>query len=389
MAIKELEKKSYFNKLPIRMIVISIVLVGIVTSALIISKPKSNLEEAKNYYESGQKKQTLEDYQGAIADFTKSIQLKPDSGGFYSSRGSAKQELKDYQGAVTDFTEAIRIDPFYAYFYYNRGRAKEEMKDYQGAMYDYTEAIRLDTPDTDSYKLTESLKQNLTSHNRASNEDVLDHISIRAYKRRAEIKLELEDYKGAIADYNEVIRLNPTSPTTHNNRGEAKILSGALQGGLSDLRIAANLYQQIGLRGASLRIQDRIEAYRAYEFILSGDEKKEQKDYKGAIVDYNEAIRRIVDYKGAIRNNPTSLAFFVRADAKKELKDYQGAIADYNEAIRLDPTAAIAHEYRGDTKMLLKDRQGGLTDFQAAANLYQQQGLKNSYLRMQQRIGGK
>ena len=47
MAIKELEKKSYFNKLPIRMIVISIVLVGIVTSALIISKPKSNLEEAE------------------------------------------------------------------------------------------------------------------------------------------------------------------------------------------------------------------------------------------------------------------------------------------------------------------------------------------------------
>jgi tetratricopeptide (TPR) repeat protein len=384
MAIKELEKKSYFNKLPIRMIVISIVLVGIVTSALIISKPKSNLEEAKNYYESGQKKQMLEDYQGAIADFTKSIQLKPDSGDFYySSRGIAKQELKDYQGAVTDFTEAIRIDPFNAYFYYNRGRAKEGMKDYQSAMNDYNEAIRLDTPDTGSYKLTESLKQNLI------NEDVLDHISIRAYKRRAEIKLELEDYKGAIADYNEVIRLNPTSPSTHNNRGEAKILSGSLQGGLSDLRIAVNLYQQIGLRGDSLLIQNRIEAYRAYEFILRGDEKKEQKDYKGAIVDYNEAIRRIVDYKGAIRNNPTSLAFFVRAEAKKELKDYQGAIADYNEAIRLDPTAAIAHEYRGDTKMLLKDRQGGLTDFQMAANLYQQQGIKDSYLRMQQRIGGK
>jgi tetratricopeptide (TPR) repeat protein len=250
---------------------------------------------------------------------------------------------------------------------------KEEMKDYQGAVNDYNEAIRLDTPDTGSYKTIESLKQNLI------NEDSLDHISIRAYKRRAVIKLELEDYKGAIADYNEVIRLNPTSPSTHNNRGEAKILSGALQGGLSDLRIAANLYQQIGLRGASLRIQDRIEAYRAYEFILSGDEKKEQKDYKGAIVDYNEAIRR----------NPIALAFFVRAEAKKELKDYQGAIADYNEAIRLDPTAAIAHEYRGDTKMLLKDRQGGLTDFQAAANLYQQQGIKDSYLRMQQRIGGK
>ena len=379
MAIKELEKKSYFNKSQIGMIVISIVLVGIVTSGLIISKPKSNLEEAENYYESGHQKQKSEDYRGAIDDFTKSIQLKPDSGKFYSSRGSAKQELKDYQGAVTDFTEAIRIDPFYAYFFYNRGRAKEGMKDYQSAMNDYKEAIRLDTPDTGSYKLTESFKQDLTYQNRAINEDVLDHISIRAYKRRAEIKLKLEDYQGAIADYNEVIRLNPTSPSTLNNRGEAKILSGALQDGLSDLRMAAKEYQQIGLMGESRRIQDRIKVYSAYEFLLRGDEKKERKDYKGAIVDYNEAIRR----------NPIALAFFVRAEAKKELKDYQGAIADYNEAIRLDPTAALAHEYRGDTKMLLKDRQGGLTDFQTAANLYQQQGIKNSYLRMQQRIGGK
>lgn len=389
MAIKESEKKSYFNKSRIGMITISIILVGIVASGLIISKPKSNYEEAENYYESGHQKQKSEDYRGAIDDFTKSIQLKPDNEKFYSSRGIAKHELKDYQGAVTDFTEAIRIDPFYADLYYKRGRAKEAMKDYQSAMNDYKEAIRLDTPNTDSYKLTESLKQNLTSQNIAINEDVLDHISIRAYKRRAEIKLELEDYKGAIADYNEVIRLNPTSPSTHNNRGEAKILSGALQDGLLDLRIAVKLYQQIGLTGASLRIQNRIEAYRAYEFILRGDEKKEQKDYKGAIVDYNEAIRRIVEYDEAIRDNPVALAFFLRAEAKKELKDYQGAIADYGEAIRLDPTSALAYEYRGDTKILLKDRQGGLIDFQTAANLYQKQGIKDSYLRMQQRINGK
>jgi tetratricopeptide (TPR) repeat protein len=131
--------------------------------------------------------------------------------------------------------------------------------------------------------------------------------------------------------------------------------------------------------GASRRIQDRIEVYSAYEFLLRGDEKKARKDYRGAIIDYNEAIRR----------NPMALAFFVRAEAKKELKDYQSAIADYNESIRLDPTAALAHEYRGDTKILLKDRQGGLADFQAAANLYQQQGIKDSYLRMQQRISGK
>ena len=50
----------------------------------------------------------------------------------------AKDELKDYKGAIADYTKAIEIDPNYADAYNNRGIAKDELKDYKGAIADYT-----------------------------------------------------------------------------------------------------------------------------------------------------------------------------------------------------------------------------------------------------------
>ena len=35
----------------------------------------------------------------------------PNNDSFYASRADAKQKLEDYQGAIDDFTKAIEIDP--------------------------------------------------------------------------------------------------------------------------------------------------------------------------------------------------------------------------------------------------------------------------------------
>ena len=61
----------------------------------------------------------------------------------YFYRAYSKDNLKDYKGAVADYTKAIEINPNYAYAYYNRGIAKDELKDYKGAIADYTKAIEI------------------------------------------------------------------------------------------------------------------------------------------------------------------------------------------------------------------------------------------------------
>jgi tetratricopeptide (TPR) repeat protein len=67
------------------------------------------------------------DYNGAIEDFTKCIELIPVNffeysslAYSYSSRARAKSNLGDYEGAIRDYTKAIELEP-QDYFYSERG----------------------------------------------------------------------------------------------------------------------------------------------------------------------------------------------------------------------------------------------------------------------------
>ena len=102
-------------------------------------------QTAEEYYNQGYAKFESKDYSGAIADYTKAIELNPKYTFVYYNRGLAKNLLKDFRGAKVDFTKAIEIDPADAKLYGNRGIAKANLKDYQGAIVDYTKAIELDS----------------------------------------------------------------------------------------------------------------------------------------------------------------------------------------------------------------------------------------------------
>ena len=58
--------------------------------------------------------------------------------------GFAKNELLDYQGAIADYNKAIELNPTDLNCYYNRALVKEDVKDYQGAIIDYNKIIDLD-----------------------------------------------------------------------------------------------------------------------------------------------------------------------------------------------------------------------------------------------------
>ena len=69
-------------------------------------------QTAGEYYQSGKKKYENEDYEGAIADWTKAIEIDPNnSSSSYNGLGVAKLLVEDYEGAIADFTKAIELNP--------------------------------------------------------------------------------------------------------------------------------------------------------------------------------------------------------------------------------------------------------------------------------------
>ena len=82
-------------------------------------------------------------YEDAIEDYTKAIEIEPDNVFAYRLRGDSKCKLGDYQGAIDDYTKAIEIEPNKAYLYNYRASAKRKLEDNEGTDEDDKKADKL------------------------------------------------------------------------------------------------------------------------------------------------------------------------------------------------------------------------------------------------------
>jgi tetratricopeptide (TPR) repeat protein/V8-like Glu-specific endopeptidase len=303
---------------------------------------------ADGYFFSAYSKSGLKDYQRAIADYSKAIELEPQAANVYYNRALIKSKTKDYQGSIIDLSKTISIDPQDDGAYYNRGLNKHILKDYQGAIVDYSNAITINPQDDDAYnnrglakiKSKDDYKGAIADYNKAI---AINPQSAAAYANRGSAKRQSKDYQGAIADYNKAIAINPQETAGYYNRGNTKRELNDYQGAIADYNKAIAINPQ-----------------HASAYYNRGLVKDKSKDYQGAIADYNKAI--------AI--NPQHAPFYAaRGDAKHKLKDYQGAIADYSKSIAINPQYAFAYSKRGLTKVAFKDYQGACADLGKAASL--------------------
>ena len=173
-------------------------------------------------------------------------------------------------------------------------------------------------------------------------------------------KSQKGDYRGAIADYDRVLALNPQFGEVYFRRGIARTL-------IKDWRGAEGDYTQaIVLKPGS------AEAY-----LHRGNVRNTLNNWQGAKSDFGAAL--------AI--NPHNLpAYIGRGIALCELNDCQGALADYNRAIGLDPAYADAYNRRGFAYHKSGNRQGAIDNYLVAAELYRRQGKDRDYLETVQQL---
>ncbi|MEE8329020.1 MAG: tetratricopeptide repeat protein [Thermodesulfovibrionia bacterium] len=128
-------------------------------------------------------------YDKAINDYNKAIEINPKFAVAYINRGLAYRRKGQYNQAISDFNKAIEINPKFALAYTNRGLAYINKAQYDRAISDFNKAIEINP----KFAL--------------------------AYTNRGLVYRKKGQYDQAISDYNKAIKINPKFALAYDNRG--------------------------------------------------------------------------------------------------------------------------------------------------------------------------
>ncbi len=266
----------------------------------------------ETYLMLGTVKLTVGDYENAITHFDKAIRLTPKFVGAYHARAFAKFKLNDYESAIIDLDKTIEIDPTDASLYKSRaiiktafgeseakqGKTKTARHLYEQAIEELTHAINIDTE----------------SHSFYGDRGWVMYIFAEFETLKGNIKKARKLYKASINDCTRFIQQNPNVEDVYLTRSLANIALEDFKGAIKD-------YDRL--------LQICSKSDKDYYYYQRGLAKKTLGNYKGAIADFDECIR--------LSPEEAALAYYERGLAKEALGQREAAESDFETAKKLDP----------------------------------------------------
>ena len=130
-------------------------------------------------------KKGIRDFKSAIADLDKALEAfgSDKNTETYMTRGNMKLVLEDYYSAISDFSKVIKIEPNHIFAHISRGNAKYILKDYYSAISDFTTVIKLNPSESNTANIA-----NAYSYRGMSKEGLGDNNgACKDYKKGAEL----------------------------------------------------------------------------------------------------------------------------------------------------------------------------------------------------------
>ena len=301
----------------------------------------------KAYIGRGKAYRFKKDYDRAIADFDKTIELDKNNAGAYIGRGKAYRFKKNYNHAIADFDKAIELDQNNAGAYIGRGIAYRLKKKYDRAIADFDKAIELDKNNAGAYigrgiayRLKKKYDRAIADFDKAIEPD---KNNAEAYIGRGIAYRLKKKYDRAIADFDKAIEPDKNNAGAYIERGIAYRLKKKYDRAIADFDKAIELDQN-----------------NAGAYIGRGKAYRFKKDYNRAIDDFDKAIE-------LNRNNAE--AYIERGITYGFKKDYNRTIADFDKAIELDKNNTGAYIWRGKAYRFNKNYDRAIADFDKAVEL--------------------
>jgi len=256
------------------------------------------VQDADVYINRGNAYHMKADYDKAIADYNKAIELSAPvddlgpSGSpvAYANRGGTYLAKGEKEKAISDYTKAIELSPSYSSAYMSRGEIYRDNKETDKAFADYTKVIELDPQNSD------------------------------AYLSRGHIYGDRNEKDKAALDYDRAIELNPKNAEAHFYRGQLYHNEGNTDKALEEYTRTIELVPGL-----------------SYAYYNRGQ----------VLMSLKEDLKAISDYSKAIELSPKDMdAYYSRGIAYTHLKDYKKAIEDFDKYLVAHPDDSFTYDMR-------------------------------------------
>lgn len=233
----------------------------------------------------------------------------------YLIQGEKYFTLGEFDKAISELTKAIELDPWYAEAYYKRGCAELVMGDIFNAERDFHIAIKM----KQEYEacLLDMLDKMLSECNESIE---LNPENTKAYYDRGNVYFIKGEHDKAINDYTKAIELDPGCGGAYLNRGEILFDSGEYDKAISDYT------KTIELKPAFYKGHYD----RGYAYLYN------KKEYDKALNDFNKAIELKPNFAWTYYNRGLTYA---------NLEQHDKAILDYTKALKMMPKQYIVLWY--------------------------------------------
>ncbi|MBK8222743.1 MAG: tetratricopeptide repeat protein [Candidatus Obscuribacter sp.] len=240
--------------------------------------------------------------------------------------GVEQQSQKHYDLAIQYYQKALAMVPAgdnrqRASIFMNIGTALQAKEDYKGALDSYQQCLQLDPANMGAQEGIKTATVALKDKN------------IGDLSKAADDLFKAQNYDGAIAKYQELLKNAPNDAGIHFNIGAAYQLKKDFDQAIAEYNLAASIdpknksYQDALVKVKDLKAQPIIDAALA---------KHKEKDYIAAVDLYTKALDIVPNNAGLVYN---------LASAQYAMQDYQNARRSYTRAIELDKTGQINNLY--------------------------------------------
>lgn len=292
-------------------------------------------------------------FQLAIADFNRGLEIQPNYKSFYNNRAQSYFQLDSFNLALGDLDKAIKLDPGYLDAYLNKGQVYVEMGDYDQAVRVYSKAITM-AP----YRALIYLSRANAYHKLNRREEALADFekaievhpkSHRAYYELGRWYSQNKDFQQALINLEKARELNPFTPEIYNELGHVHNQAQNYQTAKENLNEAVEIGPFLAMAYNNRGISN---------FHLS--------ELDAALWDFNKAIEIDSAFAEAYSNRGNLHAFS---------GEFEQALEDYNQAILFSSDDCISMVNRGNVFLQLGDRDAACEDWQNALDCgFQQAG---------------